>query len=117
MVDLVNIKELGAVAGALVAGAVASVVGMRKVSRGWEKDGLEIQKSNAEESLIKSLREESERMANQNQKLMDQLSALQLQIGELHQSINKLRLENDSLHRQIAQLNTEIGIRRGESNG
>lgn len=108
-------KEIGAIIGGVITGAVASVLGSRKLVRKWEKDGLEIQKTNAEESLIKSLRDESERMASQNKKLMEQLSALQLQIGELHSSITKLRLENETLTHQIFQLHIEVDKARKES--
>lgn len=115
MVDAGTLKELATVIGAIIVGAVTSVVGLRKMVRHWEKEGLEIEKVNAEESLIKSLRQESERMAGQNQRLMEQLTTLQLQIGELHQSINRLRTENDTLHQQIAQLHREISEMRGEA--
>ena len=108
MFDAAILKELATIIGSIVAAAIASVLGLRRMVRHWEKDGLEIEKTNAEESLIKSLRTESERMASQNQRLMEQLTTLQLQIGELHHSINRLRSENDTLHQQITQLHREI---------
>jgi len=108
MFDSEIAKELATIVGTIVAGAITSVIGLRKLARHWEKDGLEIEKVNAEESLIKTLRVESERMSKQNQNLMNQLVELQTQIGELHNSINRLRSENDVLHLQISNLNTEI---------
>lgn len=110
MIDVNNYQNVLTVFGGAAASFLSVIYGLRKMIRHWEKEGLEIQKINTEESLIKSLRSESERMALQNQRLMEQLSSLQLQIGELHQAITKLRSENDALHRQIETLNQEIKV-------
>lgn len=115
MIDAATIKDLATIVGTIAAGAIASVLGLRRLVKHWEKEGLEIERVNAEGSLIKSLRAESERMATQNQKLMEHLVALQTQISELHMSINKLRSENDILHQQVSQLHQEINdMRKGE---
>jgi len=114
MIDASLVREVVTIAGSVAAAAVAAVLGLRKSFKHWEKDGLEIQRTGAEEALIKSLREETERMANQNQKLLEQLLSLQLQLSDLHQSINKLRLENDSLNTQIKQLKSELNALKGK---
>lgn len=118
MFDAGTLTDIATIVGSIITGAIASVLGFRKMLRHWEREGLEIERSNAEESLIKSLRVESERMAQQNQRLMDQLATLQMQIGELHTSINRLRTENDTLHRQITDLHKEISeVKSGGHNG
>jgi peptidoglycan hydrolase CwlO-like protein len=114
MIDASTIKEIVTVAGSVAAASVAAVLGLRKSFKHWEKDGLEIERSGAEEVLIKSLRQETERLATQNQKLMEQLLSLQLQLGNLHQSITKLRTENDHLNTQIKQLKAELDALRGK---
>lgn len=105
-----NYTDIGTVFLSVVFGMVSILLGLKRLIKHWEKEGLEIEKINTEESLIKSLRTESERMSSQNQRLMDQLLTLQLQIGELHQSISRLRSENDNLHRQIESLNNDMKV-------
>ena len=108
MIDTNIIKEIVTIVGSVATVAFASILGLKKTIRVWEKDGLEIEKSRTEESLIKSLRSELERMAHQNQKLLEQLSFLHNQINELHQSVSVLRNENDILHKQLNKLRSDF---------
>ena len=108
MVDSNIIKELTTILGTIVTVTFVSILGLKKTIRMWEKDGLEIEKSRTEESLIKTLRVELERMNDQNQKLITQLSSLHTQINELHTSISILRNENDILHKQINRLSKDF---------
>lgn len=113
MIDLNTVKEILSVFLTIAATAIGSIMGIKKLMLQWEKSGLEFQKTNAEESIIKTLRLESERMFGQNQKLMEQLLSLQLQLGELHTSIGKLKIENDQLYIQIRKLTMEIQDLKG----
>lgn len=108
MIDLAAYKEAGTIIGTVIVGAVGSVLGFRKVFKGWERDGVEIARAGAEGSIIQSLRDESERMAKQNATLMMQLNELQLQILDLHESISRLKSENERLKFEIQSLQTEI---------
>ena len=113
MIDIVILKEILSILGTIAATATGSILIAKKLLLQWEKSGLEFKKTNAEESIIRTLRIESERMFDQNQKLMENLLSLQLQLGELHTSIGKLKLENDQLHVQIKKLTTELKDLKG----
>lgn len=108
MIDSNIIKDLATIVGTVATVAFASILGLKKTIRVWEKDGLEIEKSRTEESLIKSLRSEIERMTQQNQKLLEQLSHLHSQINELHTSVSVLRSENDLLQKQLNKLKRDF---------
>lgn len=113
MVDMDTIKEILSILATIAVTAAGSILAVKRLLLQWERNGLELRKTNAEESIITTLRVESERMFEQNQKLMEQLLSLQLQLGELHTSIGKLKLENDQLHIQINKLTIELKDLRG----
>lgn len=113
MIDLNTAKEMLSVVSTMVIAAVGSVFAIKKIVLQWEKNGLEFEKTNAEENIIKILRSETERMFAQNQKLMEQLLSLQLQLGELYNSIGNLKIENDQLHNKIKFLTSELKDLKG----
>ena len=67
---------------------IALSVGVQKLLKDWRS-------TDAETSVIKMMHEELERMGQQNSKLTEELTKLQLDIVELNSQLTKLNIENN----------------------
>jgi len=80
---------------------IALSVGVQKLLKDWRS-------TDAETSVIKMMHEELERMGQQNSKLTEELTKLQLDIVELNSQLTKFNIENNKLQEEIAALTTEL---------
>ncbi len=82
-------------------GLIALSVGIQKLVKEWRSTG-------AENSVIKMMHEELERMGTQNARLTEELTKLQNEIVELNNQLTKLNIENNKLQEEVAALTTEL---------
>jgi peptidoglycan hydrolase CwlO-like protein len=80
---------------------IGLVVGVQKLLKDWRT-------TDAETSVIKMMHDELERMSQQNTKLTEELSKLQLDIVELNSQLTKLNIENNKLQEEISALTIEL---------
>lgn len=90
-------KILGTVGVALLASAYA----LKKYLKGWNT-------ISAENTVISLLREELDRMSNQNVSIATELNKLQHDLISLHREIQTLTVENNRLVSQVDQLNLQV---------
>ncbi len=121
-----SVKEAaGWLAFALGGGAI----GLQKLMKFTASNNAGIEHAKADESLVKGLRVELERLGQQNGKLAESLNTLQNKITQLNTEVGQLRgentrqsreitdlhAENSRLREQIADLHTEIMVMRNEA--
>jgi len=80
---------------------IALSVGIQKLVKEWRSNA-------AENSVIKMMHEEVERMGIQNARLTEELTKLQNEIVELNNQLIKLNIENNKLQEEVAALTTEL---------
>jgi septal ring factor EnvC (AmiA/AmiB activator) len=80
---------------------IALSVGIQKLLKDWRS-------TSAENTVIKMMHEELERMGAQNAKLTEELTKLQNEIVELNNQLTKLNIENNKLQQDIATLTLEL---------
>jgi predicted nuclease with TOPRIM domain len=64
--------------------------------------------NNAEGSVISLLHQEIERMSQQNQTLSEELGKLQVEVISLNAELRKLNTENQRLHSEVGALTAEV---------
>jgi peptidoglycan hydrolase CwlO-like protein len=84
-----------------LASIAAAAVYLRKLFTGWKSTG-------AENSVITLMREELERMSQQNTALQTELNKLQREVMALNTELVNLTAENQRLHQEITSLTTEV---------
>jgi chromosome segregation ATPase len=121
-----GIKEA---AGWFTAALVGGSVGLMKLARFTASNNAGIEHAKADESLLRGLRVELERLGEQNGKLSTALNDLQLKITLLNTDVGTLRgentrqareitdlhKENETLRTQVMKLQTEVSILRRSS--
>lgn len=80
---------------------IALSVGIQKLIREWRS-------TSAENTVIKMMHEELERMGTQNTKLAEELTKLQNEIIELNTQLIKLNIENNKLQEEVSALTVEL---------
>lgn len=112
--DFLTVKEAaGWVAASLVGGAL----GLQRLMKFTAVNSASIEHARADESLIKGLRTELERLGAQNGRLADSLNELQRNIGGLNVEVGRLRAENAEQEREIKELKRENERLHDQING
>lgn len=100
-VTLLNIEYLTQILGILSTIIVVTVVGYKKISKGWQVD-------TAEASILDLMHKELERMCNLNITLSEEVTKLHLQVLNLSKQLQDLSTENQHLHKELALLTIKI---------
>jgi chromosome segregation ATPase len=103
-VDFEAIKEA---AGWVTAALFGGAVGLQRLMRFTANNNAGIEHAKADESLVKGLRVELERLGEQNGKLAESLNSLQSKIMQLNTEVGKLQGENTRQAREITDLHEE----------
>lgn len=80
---------------------VALSVGIQKLLREWRSNS-------AENTVIKMMHVELERMGVQNSRLTEELNKLQSEIIELNNQLTKLSIDNNNLQQEVSALMLEL---------
>lgn len=102
--DFETIKEAAGWAAAAVMGGF---IGIRKVMRFTAANDASIEHARADESLVKGLRTELERLSGQNGRLADALNELQNNVTVLLKQVGGLQVENARQARELLDLRSE----------
>ena len=94
-------SNIAKAAGALTFAVVGIAFGIQKVLKSWNSDS-------AENKVVLMMREELERANKQNTSLSEVLNRLQNEIIKLNESLLTLTVENQKLHREVSDLNTQV---------
>jgi chromosome segregation ATPase len=118
MTDFNSIKEI---AGWVTAALVGGAIGIQKLMHFTASNNAGIEHARADESLVKGLRTELERLGKQNTTLAQTLNDLQVKITTLNTEVGELRGENTrqgrelvDLHRENSRLREEIATLHAE---
>lgn len=96
-----NIFETPQILGSIGVALLAIAYSIKKYLKGWNI-------LSAENTVINLLREELDRMSNQNRDIATELNKLQLDLINLHKEIQSLTVENNRLYTQVNQLNFQV---------
>lgn len=97
MAHLPDLETHGTILGGILAALIAALMWARRLMTGWAKEGVHIERAEAEKQLLTSLREEILRLAEQNGKLARTVNELQIEVAELRGSNTRLQAEIDDL--------------------
>jgi predicted nuclease with TOPRIM domain len=93
-------------AAAAVVALAAIAFGLQTLMKNWKSN-------NAENSLLKMMHEELERMSTQNTILSSEIGKLQLELIKLSTQLSNLSSENHKLQVEVATLHKEIARLHG----
>jgi septal ring factor EnvC (AmiA/AmiB activator) len=104
--DFAAIQEA---AGWVTAAVLGGFVGIKKLMRFTAASDASIEHARADESLVKGLRTELERLSGQNGRLADALNLLQNDVTDLLKQVGRLKAENDRQAHEIIDLRGDNG--------
>jgi predicted nuclease with TOPRIM domain len=96
-----NFLEAPQVLGTLGLALLAIAYSLKKYLKSWNN-------LSAENTVVTLLREELDRMSNQNVAIASELNKLQIDLINLHKEIQSLTIENNRLYAQVNQLNHQV---------
>jgi len=96
-----TLLETPQIVGTLGLALLATAYSLKKYLKGWNV-------LSAENSVINLLRDELDRMSNQNRDIATELNKLQVDLINLHKEIQSLTIENNRLYTQVNQLNHQV---------
>ena len=108
---MINLSSFNVVesAGLLAVSLIGVVFALQKVLKNFKSES-------AESNIITLMHKELARLSDQNTKLSEELSAFQLQVVDLNKQIQKLTLENQRLHNEVARLHDMLELTKSRTN-